>query len=94
VADVAALFQGVRSVVVPLRKTRRDEHVAIRVGRELRHTRHHGHGFCRSGDSLAARGRGLNPPNGSRCGPPQMQALAAAGVRITGDRPMSRFGYW
>jgi hypothetical protein len=81
-------------------------------------------------------GRGLNPPNGSRCGQPQMQALAApqgtrlvytkvleglecfsagftgfeptvahhdirientkvgAGVRITGDRPMSRFGYW
>jgi hypothetical protein len=78
----------------------------------------------------------LNPPNGSRCGQPQMQALAAteghrlvyakvltghecyqtslsgfeptvahhdirientrvkAGVRITGDRPMSRVGYW
>jgi len=78
----------------------------------------------------------LNPPNGSRCGRPEMQALAApeghrlvyakvlegaecfqagftgfdssvghhdlrienvkagAGVRITGDRPMSRFGYW
>jgi len=83
-----------------------------------------------------AGGRGLNPPNGSRCGQPQMQALAdqqgnrlvykkvlegvecfqagftgfgptvadheirienrkvGAGVRITGDRPMSRFGYW
>jgi hypothetical protein len=81
-------------------------------------------------------GRNPNPPNGSRCGQPQMQALAApqgnqlaytkvlegvecfqtsftgfgptvadheirienkkigAGVRITGDRPMSRFGYW
>jgi hypothetical protein len=80
--------------------------------------------------------RGLNPPNGSRCGQPQMQALAnpqgnqlvytkalegaecfqtsftgfgptaadhdirivntkaGAGVHITGDRPMSRFGYW
>jgi hypothetical protein len=77
-----------------------------------------------------------NPPNGSRCGQPQMQMLAnpegnrlvytkvlegvecfqtsfsgfgptvtdheirienrkvGAGVRITGDRPMSRFGYW
>ena len=77
-----------------------------------------------------------NPPNGSRCGQPQMQALAnprgnklvyakvlegvecfqtsftgfspsvsdheirienkkvCAGVRITGDRPMSRFSYW
>ena len=85
---------------------------------------------------LSPGGRGLNPPNGSRCGQPQMQALAApqgnrlvyakvlegpecfqasftgfeasvahhdirientrvgAGVRITGDRPMSRFGYW
>jgi len=83
-----------------------------------------------------AGGRGLNPPNGSRCGQAQMQALAepqgnrlvykkvlegvecfqtgfsgfgpsvadhevrienkkvGAGVRITGDRPMSRFGYW
>jgi len=81
-------------------------------------------------------GRNPNPPNGSRCGQPQMQALAnpqgnrlvytkvlegvecfqtsftgfgsgvsdheirienrkvGAGVRITGDRPMSRFGYW
>ncbi len=81
-------------------------------------------------------GRGLNPPNGSQCGRPEMQALAAAqggrlvyskplegrecfqasfigfgptptdhdirienkkvgaGVRITGDRPLSRFGYW
>jgi len=81
-------------------------------------------------------GRGLNPPNGSRCGQPQMQTLAdpqgnrlvytkglegvecfqtsftgfgptiadheirienkrvGAGVRIMGDRPMSRFGYW
>jgi hypothetical protein len=81
-------------------------------------------------------GRGLNPPNGSRCGQPQMQALAAtqgnrlvytkvlegpecfsarftgfdssvahhdirientkvgAGVRITSDRPIARFGYW
>ena len=81
-------------------------------------------------------GRNPNPPNGSRCGQPQMQALAAAqgnrlvyakvlegvecfqasftgfsptvadheirienkkvgaGVRIRGDRPMSRFGYW
>jgi hypothetical protein len=77
-----------------------------------------------------------NPPNGSRCGQPQMQTLAnpqgnqlvytkvlegvecfqasftgfgataadheirilnkkvGAGVRITGNRPMSRFGYW
>jgi hypothetical protein len=88
------------------------------------------------GAAPAQGGRGLNPPNGSRCGQPQMQALAApqgnrliytkvlegaecfqasfsgfgstsadheirivntkvgAGVRITGDRPMSRFGYW
>jgi hypothetical protein len=86
--------------------------------------------------SPAQAGRGLNPPNGSRCGQPQMQALAnptgnrlvytkvlegvecfqtsftgfrpvaadheitiankrvGAGVRITGDRPMSRLGYW
>jgi hypothetical protein len=84
----------------------------------------------------AQAGRGLNPPNGSRCGQPQMQALAnpagnrlvytkalegaecfqtsftgfrpvatdhditienkrvGAGLRITGDRPMSRLGYW
>jgi hypothetical protein len=89
-----------------------------------------------SGAQPGQSGRGLNPPNGSRCGQPQMQALAAAqgnrlvyakvlegpecfqasftgfestvahhdvrientkvgaGVRITGDRPMSRFGYW
>jgi hypothetical protein len=88
------------------------------------------------GGQVQQSGRGLNPPNGSRCGQPQMQALAApqgnrliytkalegvecfqasftgfgataadhdirientkvgAGVRITGDRPMSRFGYW
>jgi len=81
-------------------------------------------------------GQPLGPPNGSRCGRPEMQALAApqgnrlvytkvlegaecfqasftgfastvehhdlrientkvgAGVRITGDRPISRFGYW
>jgi hypothetical protein len=81
-------------------------------------------------------GRGLNPPNGSQCGRPEMQVLAAAqgnrlvysktleerecfqagfigfgptasdhdiriehknvgaGVRITGDRPLLRFGYW
>jgi hypothetical protein len=81
-------------------------------------------------------GRGLNPPNGSQCGRPEMQALAAAqgnrlvyskalegrecyqagftgfgataahhdirienkkvgaGVRITGDRPLFRLGYW
>jgi hypothetical protein len=86
--------------------------------------------------AAAPAARGLNPPNGSRCGQPQMQSLAdpsgnrlvytkvlegvecfqtgftgfgstaadheirientkvGAGVRITGDRPMSRFGYW
>ena len=91
-----------------------------------------------AGQPAAATGRGptLNPPNGSRCGQPDMQQLAnpegtrlvyaktlqgvecfqtsfagfstnvsdhqirienkkaGAGVQITGDRPMSRLGYW
>jgi hypothetical protein len=92
-------------------------------------------GAAATGQALMG-GRGLNPPNGSQCGRPEMQSLAAAqgtrlvyskvlegrecfqagftgfgstagdhdirivntkvgaGVRITGDRPMSRFGYW
>jgi hypothetical protein len=89
-----------------------------------------------SGQGGPGGGRGLNPPNGSQCGRPEMQALAAAqgnrlvyskalegrecyqagfigfgataahhdirienkkvgaGVRITGDRPLFRLGYW